>query len=207
MKSGTIKFACVLAFAVVLVFSIQRARQWAAIRSVLTAVDERAAFIQTVPKGVTGSERIAVIDRFVKAVGVIDASGAPKDFQVAFDAWKVSWTSLRDKLEGYEVSVLTDSPARKEVKEATARLDELRTKYGFRSGGEGPARSIIGQLIDGVIGFGLGEYMMLLGFGVVGSHKTPEAREIWVHKRGPWMMLCGIILLAQGIYHLFNGFS
>jgi hypothetical protein len=205
MKSTVIKIACALAFVVVFSFSAQRAFQWLAIRRVLTAIDDRAAFIQNVPKSVTGSERIAAIDRFVKAIAAIDSSDTPKDFRVAFDAWKISWTSLRDKLESNEFLVFTDSPARREVKEETSRLDKLRYKYGFRAGNEGPAKSIIGSLIDGVIGFGLGEYLMLLGFGVLSIYKTSEAKEIWNRKSGPWVILSGIAMLAQGIYHIYNG--
>ena len=207
MKSNSLQVACIFAFIVILFFSIQRIHQWLAIRRVLGNIDERAVFIQSVPKSVTGLERIAVIDKFVKAFVDIDASNTPKDFREAFEAWKGSWIALRDKLASYEYSVLSDSPARREMKDASARLDKMRYKYGFRAGSEPPTRSIAGQLGDGLISFGVGEYLTLMGFGALSIKRTQEEKDLWLRKWGPWAVLGGIGMLAQGMYQLYSGFT
>lgn len=207
MKRIAIIQVCGFAFLVVCGFGAYRIFQWFEIRKVLLDIDPQIAALKSLPMDYPLRDRIEAVDRFAKAVIVVDAAYTPSDFRDTFELWKAACVSLDKKMEAYDFPIGRNFAERQLVTDTGTRLDQVRMKYGFRAGGEPPVRSLIGDIGDGLFNLGFGEYLVLIGLGVCKASKDPMKDKIWRGKWSVWATSAGILLLLEGASKLYSGFS
>ncbi len=114
-----------------LCYGAYRLHQWIAVRDVFQQISQRTAVVKAEHTKNPNEGAAALDRRYGQALGTIDTSHTPRDFEQAFRTWAASWKVAADLLDqnpnAGQMRKSIDAP----TQAAADQLDTLRRKYEF----------------------------------------------------------------------------